>query len=82
MTHSHSLFSRPLFVGGYYRRAQAALLGMEAHQKSFTVEVVEHPDDAAFESWWGKFGETLGPRAKAHTTSPAVWLEGKDVSPQ
>ena len=67
-------------AGGYYKRAKAALLGMQAIQESFTVEVVEHADAGAFASWWGTFSETLGPRAKAHETSPAVWLDGKDVS--
>lgn len=53
---------------------------MQAINEAFTVEVVEHADRDAFRTWWASFGPTLGERAAAHKSSPAVWLDGKDVS--
>jgi len=47
-----------------------------------TVEVVEHATRDDYRAWWFNHRKTLGPRAEAHSSSPAVWLNGTDVSPR
>ena len=42
------------------------------------VEVIEHPNKDAFKAWWSVKQTTLGPRAAAHGSSPAVWLNDTD----
>lgn len=51
---------------------------MQALNEGFTVEVVEHADRDTFRTWWFAYRERFGPRAAAHNSSPAVWLDGKD----
>ena len=64
----------------YFQKARTALQGLAvlAPPGEIAVDFVEHPDRASFVDWWTKFRTTLGPRAEAHSSSPAVWLNGSD----
>lgn len=64
----------------YYQRARDALRGIQALERDtgFTVEVIEHPTRDDFRAWWFAKRAWLGPRAEAHSSSPAVWLHGTD----
>ena len=62
----------------FFQKARKALLGLEVLAPSVSVEVFEHPDRDAFKTWWGEKRVTLGERAIAHGSSPAVWLNGTD----
>ena len=63
----------------FFQKARTALLGMSV-LAPLEVEVVEHSDRDSFRSWWFSKRESLGPRAIAHGSSPAVWLNDTDVS--
>jgi hypothetical protein len=67
-------------AGSFFQKAKTALLGMQVLVPDIAVEVVEHPDRDSFRAWWFAKREALGPRAAGHTSSPAVWLGGTDVS--
>ena len=64
---------------GYFRKARTALQGLSVlAPDDVAVEIIEHPDRDAFVAWWTTFKPSLGKRAEAHTSSPAVWLNGTD----
>ena len=59
-------------------KAKTAALGVAALSPGVVVELVELPDRDAFRAFWTGKRDALGPRAAAHTSSPAVWLGGSD----
>jgi hypothetical protein len=60
--------SLPPFAGPYFGKAKAALLGMQALQQGFAVEVVEHPDRDTFQAWWTTEREVRQIRVRATTS--------------
>lgn len=66
----------------WFVRARTALLGVEALVPGFTVEVIEHDAKEPYKKWWETYKEQhpLGPKAALHGSSPAVWINGNDVS--
>jgi hypothetical protein len=65
-------------AGSYFQKAKAALLGLQVLDPDVRVEVVEHADREAFRQWWFAFRDTIS--AGSHSSSPAVWLQGGQVS--
>ena len=63
----------------YFVRARTALLGVQVLTPSLSVEVVEHATRDEFRAWWAVARVPMGPRAAAHQSSPAVWLNASEV---
>ncbi len=63
----------------FFQRARQALQGVSVLTPSLTVEVVEHPTRDEYRTWWFAHREPFGLKAQGHASSPAVWLNEKDV---